>query len=119
MSHVDNISDGAVDMEAVRAAMPEAREIDRVAELFDVMGDPTRARIICVLNSGHLCVADIAALLGMTSSAISHQLRILKQARMVVGRRDGKSMYYSLADQHIEALFTTALEHVAEGEEVE
>ena len=81
-----------------------------VAELFKVFGDPTRTRILFALFQKEQCVCDIANLLQMTQSAISHQLRILKQAR----RRDGKSIIYSLADNHIYSIFHQAMEHILE-----
>lgn len=98
----------------VRANMPEEDPIYEVAELFKVFGDSTRARIICALSISELCVCDLSCLLNMSQSAISHQLRILKQARMVKNRRSGKSVYYALADDHIRQLFSTAFEHVME-----
>lgn len=98
----------------VRANMPDEDPIYEVAELFKVFGDSTRARIICALSISELCVCDLSCLLNMSQSAISHQLRILKQARMVKNRRSGKSVYYSLADEHIRQLFATAFEHVME-----
>ncbi len=85
-----------------------------MAELFKVFGDSTRARIICALSISELCVCDLACILNMTQSAISHQLRILKQARIVKNRRAGKSVYYSLDDEHIRQLFDIAFEHVME-----
>lgn len=101
-------------MEAARGAMPDEEAIYEIAELFKVFGDPTRARIICALHAGELCVCHIAELLGMTSSAISHQLRIMKHIRIVKTRREGKSIIYSLCDSHIVELFRIALEHVME-----
>jgi ArsR family transcriptional regulator len=85
-----------------------------VAELFKVLGDPTRARIVRAVEDREKCVSCLAEELGMTESAISHQLRILKQARLLSSRRDGKHLYYSLADHHVAVLFDTALEHIRE-----
>jgi ArsR family transcriptional regulator len=85
-----------------------------VAELFKVLGDETRARIVRALEDEELCVCDLAEHLHMTDSAISHQLRVLKQARLVNSRRDGKHLYYSLADHHVAVLFDMALDHVRE-----
>ena len=85
-----------------------------VAELFKVFGDSTRIKILYVLFESEMCVCDIADLLGMTQSAISHQLRVLKQAGLVKYRRDGKTVYYSLADDHIVTIFNQGLEHVQE-----
>lgn len=101
-------------VDRVRAAMPDENLLLDAAELFKVFGDSTRARIICALEISEMCVCDIAALLGMTSSAISHQLRILKQSRIVQSRRDGKVVYYSLDDEHIKRLFDTAIDHLSE-----
>ena len=96
--------------------MPEEEPIYEVADLFKVFGDSTRARIICALSISELCVRDLSALLDLSQSAISHQLRTLKQARIVRNRRSGKVVYYSLDDEHIKALFGVAFEHVMEEE---
>lgn len=101
-------------VEQARKNMPDENPIYEVAELFKVFGDSTRARIICALTVSELCVCDLSNLLQMSQSAISHQLRILKQARMVKNRRAGKVVYYSLADDHIKSLFELAFEHVME-----
>ncbi len=85
-----------------------------LAELFKVFGDPTRIRILYVLSAEELCVQDIANKLSMTQSAISHQLRILKQMSLVKFRRDGKTIYYSLADDHVATIMNQGLEHVCE-----
>ena len=85
-----------------------------VAELFKVFGDSTRIRIICALFESEMCVYDLAACLDMTQSAISHQLRILKQANLVKFRRDGKLMYYSLDDEHVKQIFDAGYKHVIE-----
>lgn len=98
----------------VKSKMPEEEPVYDVSELFKVFGDTTRSRIICALTVEDMCVSDLAGLLNMTSSAISHQLRILKQARIVKGRRDGKTVFYRLADDHIEQIFNVAFEHVIE-----
>lgn len=100
----------------VREQMPEEEPIYEVADLFKVFGDSTRARIICALSISELCVCDLSALLDLSQSAISHQLRTLKQARIVRNRRSGKVVYYSLDDDHIKALFGVAFEHVMEEE---
>ena len=86
----------------------------RTAELFKVFGDATRIRILYALAKNELCVQDIADELAMTQSAISHQLRILKQAALVKVRRDGKTIYYSLADDHVATIMQQGLEHVCE-----
>ncbi|MBR2131822.1 MAG: winged helix-turn-helix transcriptional regulator [Oscillospiraceae bacterium] len=84
----------------------------RLAELFKVFGDPTRIRILDALSQRELCVQEIADHLSMTQSAISHQLRVLKQASLVRFRRDGKTVYYALADSHVETIMRQGLEHV-------
>ncbi len=94
--------------------MPDNEILERMAELLKMFGDVTRVRILFELLDQELCVCDIAEKLGMTASAISHQLRILKQARLVKNRRDGKTVYYSLADAHVKTIFYHAFEHVME-----
>ena len=86
----------------------------QLADLFKVFGDPTRIRILVILSKQELCVQDIADSLSMTQSAISHQLRILKQSALVKFRRDGKTIYYSLADDHVATIMAQGLEHVCE-----
>lgn len=85
-----------------------------MADVFKVLGDPTRLRILRVLMNQEVCVRDIADELGMGQSAVSHRLRILRDARLVQFRRDGKTVYYSLADAHVFTLLDVGLEHVAE-----
>ncbi len=101
-------------VKAVADKLPDDELLYDVAELFKVFGDSTRVRIICALFESEMCVCDIADVLGMTQSAISHQLRVLKQARLVKYRRDGKTVYYSLADDHIQTIFNQAFEHIME-----
>lgn len=98
----------------VKEQMPTADAVMRISELFKVFGDITRVNVICVLFGAELSVCDIAKLLGMTHSAISHQLRVLKAARLVKYRREGKSVFYSLDDEHISEIFKLALKHVSE-----
>ena len=88
--------------------------IQPLADVFKVLGDPTRLRILRVHMNQEVCVRDIADELGMGQSAVSHQLRILRDARLVQFRRDGKTVYYSLADAHVFTLLDVGLEHVAE-----
>ena len=88
--------------------------IQPLADVFKVLGDPTRLRILRVLMNQEVCVRDIADELGMGQSAVSHRLRILRDARLVQFRRDGKTVYYSLADAHVFTLLDVGLEHVAE-----
>ena len=98
----------------VSEVIPDEKVLYDVAELFKVFGDATRIRIMFVLFESEMCVCDIAELLNMTPSAISHQLRVLKQARLVRYRRDGKTVYYSLADSHVKTIFCQAMEHIME-----
>lgn len=98
----------------IKETMPPDEELYDLAELFKVFGDTTRVRILYALFESEMCVCDIAALLDMTQSAISHQLRVLKQARLVKARRDGKVVYYSLDDGHIKTIFAQGLEHIGE-----
>ncbi len=101
-------------VERVRRAMPDEDTLCDVAELFKVFGDSTRTRILSALFEAELCVCDIASLLNMTKSAVSHQLRILRQTKIVKNRKSGKEVYYSLDDGHIAEIFKTALEHLKE-----
>lgn len=94
--------------------MPAEETLYDLAELFKVFGDSTRIKIICALFEEEMCVCDIAYLLNMTQSAISHQLRVLKQARLVKRRRAGKIIFYSLDDKHIEEIFNQGLSHINE-----
>lgn len=98
----------------VRESIPEEEKLYDLAELFKVFGDTTRIKIICALFQSEMCVCDIAALFCMTQSAISHQLRVLKQARLVKYRKDGKVVYYSLDDEHIKHIFDQGWLHVNE-----
>ena len=86
----------------------------QLADLFKVFGDPTRIRILAILSKQELCVQDIADALSMTQSAISHQLRILKQSALVKFHQEGKTIYYSLADDHVATIMAQGLEHVCE-----
>ena len=94
--------------------MPEEEELYDLAELFKVFGDSTRIRILFVLFEAEVCICDLAEALNMTQSAISHQLRILKQSKLVKSRREGKSVFYSLADGHVRAIINQGLEHIEE-----
>lgn len=85
-----------------------------LAELFKVFGDSTRIRILFVLFEAEVCVCDLAEVLHMTQSAVSHQLRILKQAKLVNARREGKSVFYSLADDHVRTIIAQGREHIEE-----
>lgn len=101
-------------LKIVDETMPDEAELDSLAELFKVFGDPTRIRILFVLFETEVCVCDLARALNMTQSAVSHQLRILKQSRLVKNRREGKSMFYSLADDHVRTMIAQGREHILE-----
>lgn len=98
----------------VRPTMPDEKTLYDLAELFKVFGDTTRIKILCALFEAEMCVCDIASLLNMNQSAISHQLRVLKQARLVKYRREGKTVFYSLDDEHVKHIFDQGLVHVHE-----
>ena len=98
----------------VRDKMPQEESLYDLAELFKVFGDSTRIRILWALHETEMCVCDIAVLLNMTQSAISHQLRILKQANLVKNRKEGKVVYYSLVDDHVREIFDQGLIHINE-----
>lgn len=94
--------------------MPDEDKLYDLAELFKVFGDSTRIRILYVLFEAEVCVCDLAEALNMTQSAISHQLKILKQSKLVKGRREGKSVFYSLADDHVRTIIEQGREHIDE-----
>ncbi len=98
----------------VNEKLPDENELYDIAELFKVFGDSTRIRILYVLFESELCVCDLAQTLNMNQSAISHQLKILKQAKLVTGRREGKSVFYSLADDHVRTIIDQGREHIEE-----
>ena len=101
-------------VEKVQKEMPDEDTLYDLTELFRIFGDSTRIRILYVLFEAEMCVCDIAALLGMTQSAISHQLRALKNAKLVTSRREGKTVFYSLADDHVKTIIDQGLEHILE-----
>ena len=101
-------------VEKVNRSLPDMDSLLQLAELFKNFGDGTRVRILYVLLTAEVCVCDIARLLGMTQSAVSHQLRILKTARLIKARRDGKTIFYSLADDHVATLLRQGMEHICE-----
>ena len=98
----------------VSEKMPDEDELYDLAELFKVFGDSTRIRILYVLFEAEVCVCDLAQALNMTQSAISHQLKILKQNKLVKSRREGKSVFYSLADGHVRTIIAQGREHIEE-----
>lgn len=101
-------------VEQVKAEMPDEELLYDLAELYKVFGDSTRIKILYVLFEAPMCVCDIAQLLGMTQSAISHQLRVLKNSHLVANRRDGKSVIYSLADDHVRTILNQGMDHINE-----
>ena len=94
--------------------LPEEEVLYDLGDFFKILGDSTRIKILSALFQSEMCVCDIAALLGMTQSAISHQLRVLKQGRLVKHRKDGKVVYYSLDDDHIKHIIDQGLTHISE-----
>lgn len=99
----------------LRADLVAPDAVQGLADTFSALGDPTRVRILDVLSHGELCVCDLAAVLAMSQSAVSHQLRVLRGIRLVKPRRDGRIVFYSLDDQHIISIFKQTLQHVEEG----
>jgi len=123
-SRIEQLSDpsvilcdkNVVHLNAVRAAqraIPQTDELGHISALFAALSDPTRLRIISALNASELCVCDIAAVLGLTESAVSHQLRQLKRLGLVRSRRDGRMSIYSLDDDHVASLYAQARDHVS------
>lgn len=98
----------------VKSNMPKEELLFDIAELFKVFGDSTRMKIICCLFESQMCVCDIAEIINVSQSAVSHQLRVLKQAKLVKYKKEGKEVYYSLSDKHVEIIFNMALEHIQE-----
>ena len=101
-------------VDKVRGEMPDEERLYDLADLYKTFGDTTRIRILYALFESEMCVCDVANLLDMTQSAISHQLRILKQSRLVSSRRDGKTVFYALADAHVRTIIDQGLEHISE-----
>lgn len=101
-------------LKIIEEKMPDETELYDLAELFKIFGDSTRIRILFVLFEAEVCVCDLAKALGMTQSAISHQLRILKTNKLVKSRREGKSIFYSLSDDHVRTIIEQGCEHILE-----
>ena len=101
-------------LSVVKTKLPEEEHMYDLAELFKVFGDSTRIKILFVLAEAEVCVCDLAAMLNMTSSAISHQLNILKRTKLIKSKRDGKSVFYSLADNHVRTILSQGMEHIEE-----
>ncbi|NDO48565.1 helix-turn-helix transcriptional regulator [Lachnospiraceae bacterium MD335] len=101
-------------LQKVDGKMPDEQEISDLSDLFKVFGDATRLRILFVLFESEMCVCDLAEVLNMTQSAISHQLKVLKQSKLVTNRREGKSIFYSLADSHVRSIIAQGRDHIEE-----
>ena len=117
MNHLPSCTDHETHpdrMNAAACAMPDEDSLFALADLYKIFGDSTRLRILYVLYETELCVCDIAELCGMTVSAISHQLKLLKQFKLVKSRRDRKTIYYSLADDHVRSIIDMGREHIEE-----
>ena len=116
VTYLENMPRGYIPgrQELIDALKKRQQEMEAAAELFKVFGDSTRIRILFVLFEAEVCVCDLAKALNMTQSAISHQLRILKQNKLVKSRRDGKSIFYSLADEHVRTIIDQGREHIEE-----
>lgn len=112
MCDCDVVHDDAV--HRAKAAMEDVDTLFAVSDFLKVMGDSTRMRILAALDSGELCVCDLSAVLNMTKSAISHQLKTLKDAKLVKFRREGKNVFYSLEDDHVRTIIETGIEHIKE-----
>ena len=115
MEHSKNCSCCTLHHTAVHAAlenMPQDKEIEALSAFFKMMGDPTRIKMMCVMAQGEMCVQDIASALDMTKSAISHQLSGLKESKIVKSRREGKNVFYSIDDDHVNAVLEIAMTHV-------
>lgn len=101
-------------LSSVKSQMPDELSLANLAEFFKIFADPTRVKILWALSLSEMCVCDIAALLSMSQSSISHQLRVLKSNKIVKNRRDGKIVYYSLSHEHIVQIFKQGLMHIRE-----
>lgn len=104
-------------VDQVRCQLPPEENLYDLAELFKMFGDSTRVKILYALLESELCVCDIARLLNVSQSAVSHQLRVLKGGKLVKFRREGKTLFYSLADDHVVGILSQGMEHILEGPE--
>lgn len=114
MEHCDEKCIHSELLKIVNSKMPDDERLFDLAELFKMFGDSTRMKILFVLFEAEVCTCDLAQVLGMTSSAISHQLNALKRAKLVKSRRVGKSVFYSLADEHVRTIISQGMEHIEE-----
>ena len=105
-----------VKVRAARASLPDVARTQALAALFGAMADPNRVRLVAALEREELCVSDLAATVGLSDSATSHQLRLLRSLGLVRTRREGRSIYYALDDEHVRTLYRQALDHVGHGE---
>lgn len=101
-------------VKSVRKLMPSDEDLYDLAELYKIFGDSTRIKILYILLENEMCVCDISTLIGVSQSAVSHQLRQLKQANLIKPRRDGKTVFYSLADEHVRTIISNGMEHISE-----
>ena len=101
-------------LKKIKKDMPADEQLQDLGDLFKIFGDTTRIKIMYVLYEGEMCVCAISELLSMTQSAISHQLKTLKDANLVSARRDGKEIYYSLSDEHVKSIIAEGFEHITE-----
>lgn len=112
--HCDFMHVHADALDKINSSMPDEDMLIDLAELFKIFGDSTRIKLLTALSHGELCVCDMSKLVGMTVSAVSHQLKILRNAKLVSCRRDGKTVFYSLADGHVNTILRQGLEHINE-----
>lgn len=101
-------------VERIKGEMPDSSVLYELSDFFKIFGDSTRVSILFVIDRGEICVCDIAEILGMTKSAVSHQLKILRQSKLISYRKSGKNVFYSLADDHVKDIIEKALEHIKE-----
>lgn len=101
-------------LKKIKKDMPADEQLQDLGDLFKIFGDTTRIKIMYALYEGEMCVCAISELLCMTQSAISHQLKTLKDANLVSARRDGKEIYYSLSDEHVKSIIAEGFEHITE-----
>lgn len=112
--HCDFMHVHADALDQINSSMPDEDTLIDLAELFKIFGDSTRIKLLTALSHGELCVCDMSKLVGMTVSAVSHQLKILRNSKLVSCRRDGKTVFYSLADGHVNTMLQQGLEHINE-----
>ena len=114
MENKEKCASGQQRLAALRPSMPDTSVLYDLSDFFKVMGDGTRIQLLWALEQGELCVGDLAALLNMTTSSVSHQLRALRTAKLIRSRKEGKNVYYSLNDAHVKDILEKALEHLCE-----